>query len=189
MTGFIVMSGHRASAREADVWRALIVQSLSSLLEARKAMEVAQFVVSLIGGGLAGGTISTVSGRMQRKRALRTQFWPTINNMMGHYVVRFEKSDGRFWRGTVGLMPQPEDAEFVDRRVEFFFKLPEFNELPEVRPLLAAMAHNINPDHAPAGAEITRDLKPEFDALIQCLSVIEKKLKIEIKLKKPKKRR
>ena len=74
-----------------------------------------------------------LSNRIFHWRALRTQFHPTLNNIMGEYTIRMEKPEGRYWIGTVGYVPSPQDNAFVDNRTEFLHKLPQYNELREAR--------------------------------------------------------
>lgn len=141
-------------------------------------MDGAQTVVSVISGGVAGACVSAVSNRIFHWRALRTQFHPKLNNIMGEYAIRFEKPKGRYWIGTVGKVPLQSDEAFVDRRTEFLLDLPQYNELREARELRRAMMTTINPDRLPEGSPITTDLWPEYQAILKCIDIVQKKLKL-----------
>ena len=57
-------------------------------------------LVYFISGGLAGGIVSAISNRIFHWRALRTQFYPKLNNMHSAYVIRFSETpqgQGRYW--------------------------------------------------------------------------------------------
>ena len=141
-------------------------------------MDGAQIVVSIVSGGLAGASVSAFTNRIFHWRALRTRFHPKLNNIMAEYVIRFEKAAGRYWVGTVGEVPSPSDKAFVDHRTEFFLDLPQYNELREVRELRRAMMVTLNPGHLPEGSPITTDLLAEYQAILKCLDIVQKKLKL-----------
>jgi len=141
-------------------------------------MDGAQTVVSVVSGGLAGALVSVFSNRIFHWRALRTQFHPQINNIMGEYAIRFEKPEGRYWMGVVGKVPLPSDVAFVNHRTKFLLDLPQFNELHEARELRRAMMITLNPDRLPEGSPITTDLLQEYQAILKCLEIVEKKLKL-----------
>lgn len=141
-------------------------------------MDGLQIVVSIVSGGLAGGCISQVSNRVFYWRALRTQFHPELNNIMGEYFVRLERPEGRYWKGRVGYLPSPEDESFVRHRSAFIATLPKFNELREARDLLRVLLNNPNPTMTGKGEEIETDLMPEYQAIVSCLDKVEGKLKL-----------
>ena len=81
-------------------------------------MDVGQFLVSLVGGGLAGGCASVISGRVFHWRTLRTQFHPILNHFWGAYSIRIEKPEGRHLTTIVGKTPPSEettDSYDIDR--------------------------------------------------------------------------
>jgi hypothetical protein len=143
-------------------------------------MELVTVAVSVLGGGLAGACVNVVSGRMARKRDLRTKFYPKLNNMWAAYLVRMQNPQGRYWTLTVGKIPLEEDREFIEHRSAFFMSdLVQFNELKEVRILRAAFLNSMKSgDHTP-GIVRQFDLKPEADALDACLRVLHDKLNLE----------
>jgi hypothetical protein len=139
-------------------------------------MEAGQFFVSLIGGGLAGGCVNVISGRLQYWRNLRTQFHPILNSFWGAYLVRMEKPEGRYWLTVVGDVPLRKDADFVGHRTQFVLDLVRFNELREAREL--RLIKNLNPGFAGEGTLIKADLMPEYEAVQECLETVQKKLKL-----------
>jgi hypothetical protein len=115
-------------------------------------MDGLQLIVSLISGGLAGGSISTFVNRSAYRRTLRTDFEPKLNNMFSAYFLRMQNNpEGRYWVTKVGYVPSPQDQAFVNHRTEFFFGLIKYNELPEARALHKAMLKSINPDRVGEG--------------------------------------
>lgn len=142
-------------------------------------MNVWQFMISMLGGGLAGGLVSTWLNRIFHWRALRTRFHPHLNNFWGEYVLRIQNSDGRHWETKVGYEPLPKDKKFVEHRTDFVFRLVEFNELKEARELRKKMLTTLNPDHAEKGEIIKTDLTPEYRAVEECLMTVQKKLKLD----------
>jgi hypothetical protein len=137
-------------------------------------------LVSIVSGGLAGGVVSAISNRIFHWRALRTQFYPKLNNMYSAYVIRFsETNQGRYWTTVVGQNPSPEDEEFIDRRSVFIHDLIAFNELKEARKLRQEMLDNGAKEHVPLGLPSTLDLQPEADALGRCMTILHKKLKLD----------
>lgn len=55
-------------------------------------MVLLALLVSLAGGGLAGGLVSVLYNRSVRRRNLRTDFYPKLNNMYSAYVIRFSET-------------------------------------------------------------------------------------------------
>jgi hypothetical protein len=45
-------------------------------------MDYGQLIASILSGGLAGGSVSTFANRIFHWRALRTQFYPKLSNIM-----------------------------------------------------------------------------------------------------------
>lgn len=141
-------------------------------------MDGTQFVASMLSGGLAGGCVGAISNRVFYWRSLRTQFYPKQNDFFAAYLIRMEKPEGRYWEGTVGLVPSLEDEEFVDHRSDFISGLIQFNELKEARDLRTSLVENLNPTGAVEGTKLKIDLIPEYKAVSECLSKVQKKLKL-----------
>ena len=136
-------------------------------------------VVSILSGGLAGACVSVFFNRLFHRRELRTKFYPILNDMFSAYVIRMERSEGRYWTTIVGYVPAPEDEEFVDHRSTFISVLVQYNELKEVRALRKEFLDNsMRGDHE-RGKEMKLDLTPESAALNSCLATLHKKLKLE----------
>jgi hypothetical protein len=138
-------------------------------------------LTALASGGLAGGVVSAVSNRIFHWRALRTQFYPKLNNMYSAYVVRFNETpqgQGRYWVTVVGQNPSPDDEEFIDQRATFIHDLIAFNELKEARKLRQAILDNSGREHVTPGILSKLDLQPEADALNTCMNILHKKLKL-----------
>jgi len=75
---------------------------------------VLALLVSLAGGGLAGGVVSVLYNRSVRRRTLRTDFYPKLNNMYSAYVIRFNeipRGQGRYWVNIVGNNPDDADKD------------------------------------------------------------------------------
>jgi hypothetical protein len=137
-----------------------------------------QISVSLISGGLAGGCVGAIFDRMFYWRGLRIKFYPMLSDMLSAYAIRMQKPEGWYWINTVGCVPLPEDKLFIDHRTSFLSELVQYSELREVRILLKEMADNIvSGDHI-KGEIAKLDLTPESDALLVCLNVLHKKLKL-----------
>lgn len=135
-------------------------------------------LLPIISGGLAGGLVSVISNRIFHWRAMRTKFYPVLNNMYSAYVVRMEKPEGRYWVNIVGQNPSNEDEEFVEHRSDFISGLIEFNELKEARVLRTAILDNSVKEHKMPGILSKLDLQPEATALNECMKVLHKKLKL-----------
>lgn len=141
-------------------------------------MDGAQTIISILSGGLAGAGVSALTNRIFHWRTLRTQFHPKLHNIMGEYVLRFSKPEGQYWTGTVGKVPLPDNEAFVGHRTEFFFDLPKYNELREARQLRRAMMKIFNSDRLPDGSDFKINLLPEYKAILKCLNIVERKLKL-----------
>jgi hypothetical protein len=139
---------------------------------------VLTLLLPIISGGLAGGLVSVISNRIFHWRALRTKFYPVLNNMYCAYVIRMEKPEGRYWVNIVGQNPSPADQEFIDHRSGFIQALIEFNELKEARVLRTAILDNSMREHKTPGILSKLDLQPEATALDECMRVLHKKLKL-----------
>jgi hypothetical protein len=136
------------------------------------------WLVSLLGGGLAGGFVNVFFNRMFRWRDLRTRFYPKLNNIYSSYVIRMGGPEGRYWVINVGKEPSNEDREFVHHRSDFISELVEFNELNEARVLRKALIENVMTGEMPVEATRKIDLAPEVAALSACLTTLHKKLKL-----------
>lgn len=137
------------------------------------------WLVSLLGGGLAGGCLSVLFQWNRRLRDLRTKFYRGLSNIYSAYVIRMEKPEGRYWVTIVGQTPSNEDLEFVDHRANFLLELVEFNELKEARTLRKEMLENAMSGHHTPGILTKVDLLPESKALGDCLHTLHKKLSLD----------
>lgn len=143
-------------------------------------MVLLALLVSLVGGGLAGGVVSVLYNRSVRHRTLRTNFYPKLNNIFSAYVIRFnETPGGRYWVTVVGNIPKEEDRDFVDHRSDFVSDLIAFNELEEARVLRTAILDNSAKGIDAPGTLTKLDLQPEFKALDACMKILHKKLKLD----------
>ncbi|HEV2194037.1 MAG TPA: hypothetical protein VGR55_00505 [Candidatus Acidoferrum sp.] len=144
-------------------------------------MVLLALLVSLAGGGLAGGVVSVFYNRSVRRRVLRTDFYPKLNNMFSAYMIRFSETpggQGRYWVNVVGDLPKGADRDFVERRSDFIGGLIAFNELEEARVLRTAILDNV-PKEAKTGSTSKLDLQPELNALETCMRVLHEKLKLD----------
>jgi hypothetical protein len=139
-------------------------------------------LVSLLGGGLAGGCVSAFLNRWFHWRDMRVKFYPVLNDIHSAYIIRMENPQGRYWEHTVGMTPAEghPDYEFVNHRSNFIVHdLIQFNELKEVRELRRKILKSqVQADHT-AGKLVEYDLEPERIALTECINVLHKKLKID----------
>ncbi len=133
-------------------------------------------LASVVSGGLAGALVNGILNRYFYLRALRTKFYPKLLNLFTAYAIRMEKPGGRYWKTIVGLSPASEDEEFVEHRSLFISKIVRFNELKEARVLRQAFIQNMFAEKTTSGLPWELDLKPEIDALGQCLGTVSKKL-------------
>jgi hypothetical protein len=142
-------------------------------------MDGTQFVVSMIGGGLAGGCVNTAFNRIFYWRSLRIRFYPKLSHMFSAYRIRMENPEGRYWITTVGKVPLPEDAAFVQHHVSFLSELIDFTELKEARALRKQLlSHMFETGSETKGTVIKIDLTPDSDALLKCLKIVQRKLRL-----------
>ena len=141
-------------------------------------MDYVQLVTSILSGGLAGGGVSTLANRIFHWRALRTQFYPKVNDLLGEYVIRMEDPEGRYLIIRVGYNPRPEDESFVEHRVGFIMNLVAFNELKEARELRKKLVQYQAEEPGKEGDEQKIDLMPDYQALSDCLDKLHKKLNL-----------
>lgn len=138
-------------------------------------------LVSMVSGGLAGGVVSAISNRIFHWRALRTQFYPKLNNMYSAYVIRFNEvkdGHGRYLVNIIGENPSDEDVPFVEHRSDFIQDLIAFNELKEARKLRQAILDNsLKKKSDPILSKL--DLQPEATALNECMKVLHEKLRLD----------
>jgi hypothetical protein len=138
-----------------------------------------QFVVSMLGGGLAGGCINTVFNRIFYWRGLRIKFYPQLSHIFSTYRIRMETPEDRYLMLAVSEPPLPLDANFVRHRSVFISELIDFTELKEVRGLRQKLLSNMEPSGSgPKGTLIKIDLKPESDALFACVKKVQEKLRL-----------
>lgn len=135
-------------------------------------------MASFLSGGLAGALVSVASNRISHWRALRTKFYPVLNDMHSAYLIRMEKPNGRYWTTIVGYLPAPKDKDFVEHRASFISDLIQYSELKEVRILRKRLLDNAASGDHNQGEEAMLDLAPESAALNDCLWTLHKKLKI-----------
>ena len=139
---------------------------------------VAGVLVSLIGGGLAGGCVNVIFNRMFYWRGLRIKFYPKLNDMSTAYAIRMEQPQGQYWVTVVGQNPSREDADFVDHRATFLVDLVQFTELREARKLRTEMSDNVMRAHHTPGVLTKVDLAPEARAIGDCIRTLHQKLKL-----------
>jgi hypothetical protein len=143
-------------------------------------MDLAPFVASFLGGGLAGGSINVWYQWRNRQKDLRTKFYPVLNNMHSAYVIRMnERPEGRYWVTIVGQNPSADDEQFVDHRSNFISDLIQFNDLKEARVLRKAILDNGMKGHHTPGILTKLDLNPEAVALGDCLKTLHDELKLD----------
>lgn len=135
-------------------------------------------LASVLGGGVAGASVSVAFNRMFHRQDLRIKFYRVLNNMHSAYVIRMENPEGRYWTNIVGKMPAAEDADFVEHRSNFLDELVKYIELKEVPVLRRTFAANMMRGNHKVGEESKLDLTPEAAALGLCLVTLHKKLKM-----------
>lgn len=143
------------------------------------AMTIVSPIISLVGGGLAGGALSLYFNRRYYLRKMRTELYPHIEKMVRAYEIRSLLPEGKGWivDGTK-YRPGPSDDDFRAARKEFISRLVGFNELKEARELRGTMiSSTIPPD--PGDGFPTAELEKEADALSQCFKTIQRKLRLE----------
>lgn len=146
-------------------------------------MDLGQFIVSIISGGLAGGSVSTFANRRYYLRSLRTKFYPKVNNILAAYMLRLQDPKKQLLVLTPGYLPADEDdLKFVDHRSNFIHGIVEFNELEEAREVRKKLVDSsfaavvVSPDDA---SEKDIDLMQEYRAIEHCHDVLHKKLKLK----------
>jgi hypothetical protein len=146
-------------------------------------MDLGQFIVSIISGGLAGGSVSTFANRRYYLRSLRTKFYPKVNNILAAYVIRLEDPDNRLLIQKPGHLPAGEDLKFVDHRSDFIHGLVEFNELDEARELRKKLVDSmfsgvVVVNEREKTKDNAIDLMQEYRAIEHCHDVLHKRLKL-----------
>jgi hypothetical protein len=141
-------------------------------------MDGTQFVVSMLGGGLAGGCVNTAFNRIFYWRSLRIQFYPKLCDTFSVYRKRLDNQEDRYWITTVGKPPSPNDDNFIRYRSHFVLDLIQFTELREVRSLRSKLVKNMLAAGGQEGTVIKTDLMPEFDALRKCVRTVQIKLRL-----------
>ncbi len=139
-------------------------------------------LVSLLGGGLAGGCVSAFLNRWFHRRDVRVKFYPVLNNIHSAYIIRMQNPQGRYWEHSVGMAPTEEnpDYDFVNHRSNFIVSdLIQFNERKEVRELRRKILKSQAQGDHTEGKLVKYDLEPERIALTECMSVLHNKLKID----------
>jgi hypothetical protein len=111
-------------------------------------------------------------------RALRTQFYPKVNDLLSAYVIRMQTPEGQYLMQKVGYEPLPEDEAFVEHRIRFMMNLVAFNELKEARELRRKLLEHQGSESGGEGDMQKIDLMPDYQALSDCLDKMEKKLKL-----------
>jgi hypothetical protein len=142
-------------------------------------MDALQLVASIVSGGLAGAVVSVTSSRIFYRRALRTKLYPKVSNLYTAYLVRMESPEGQYWTGRVGFQPHQEDREFIDQRTAVALDLIEFNELEEARKLRRTLIETMSSVEVKQGEPFKSDLKPELDAISECMNILHKKLRLD----------
>jgi hypothetical protein len=152
---------------------------LATLVNAQGLNVIAvQLLLSLVSGGLAGGFVSAMFNRIFHWRALRTQFYPQLTNILSAYVIRMEQPEGRYWINTVGNNPAEEDRIFVEHRADFILDLVKFSELKEARELRRKLLENRGHGLGQEGTVMKTDLLLEQEAILECFHKVHKKLKL-----------
>ena len=141
-------------------------------------MDGTQFVVSMLGGGLAGGCVNTIFNRIFYWRSLRIRFYPQLSHMFSTYRIRIESSEGRYLISTPGQLPLPNDANFVRHRGAFLSGLIDFTELKETRVLRKTLLANEMTNASATNGTVQTDLMPEYDALLECVRKVQEKLRL-----------
>jgi len=140
-------------------------------------MDALQSVISMVGGGLAGGALTLIFNRKFQRQTLRKQFYPKLSHMHADYKNRLAVPEGRYWVHTIGKPNLPQDENFVRHRADFIARLIEFIELGEVQKLRTKLTSPSN-QQQDKNETITFDLLPESEAITACVSTIKKKLKL-----------
>jgi hypothetical protein len=147
-------------------------------------MDLGQFIVSIISGGLAGGSVSTFANRRYYLRSLRTKFYPKVNDVLAAYVIRLEDPKKLFLIQEPDHLPTDDkELKFVDHRSNFIHGLVEFNELEEAREVRKKLVDSsfagvvvVSPDET---SEKGINLIQEYRAIKHCHDLLHKKLKLK----------
>ena len=140
-------------------------------------MDGAQLAVSILGGGLAGGSVNVLFNRIFYWRSLRIKFYPQLSHMLSAYALRIGNDpEGRYMKQTVGRVPLPDDDKFLRHRGSFMVGIVEFTELREARNLRRTILSNQHLKEEPTDTVITTDLMPEYEAVNLCMEIVDKKL-------------
>jgi hypothetical protein len=135
-------------------------------------------IISLVGGGLAGGALSLYFNRRYYLRKMRTELYPQVEKMVRAYGIRSILPAGKGWIvDGRKFRPGPGDDEFRAARTEFIARLVGFNELKEARELSGTMTSSTIPSDPDDGFP-TAELEKEADALSLCFKTIQKKLRL-----------
>jgi hypothetical protein len=141
-------------------------------------MDPSAFVVSLIGGGAVGGLINVAYQWRNRKKDLRTTFYPMLNDMNAAYLIRMEQPGGNELVQTPNVAPLGADRDFVNHRTAFLSDLIKYNDLTEVIVLRQRMLDNAFQAAGTVGP-VKTNLVPEAKAIDECMRVLHKKLKLD----------
>jgi hypothetical protein len=143
------------------------------------AMTIVSPIISLIGGGLAGGALSLYFNRRYYLRKMRTELYPHLEKMIRAYEIRALLPEGKGWIvDGRRYHPGPSDDDFRADRRDFISRLVGFNELKEARELRGTMISSTIP-LSPEDGFPTAELAKEVDALSQCFKTIQEKLRLE----------
>lgn len=139
-------------------------------------MAIVQALISLAGGGFAGGCTSMVLNRRFHLRKLRAELYPQVETMTNAYAVRSLLPAGKGWIvNGKRFRPGLTDDEFLEQRREFIARLVGFHELGEARALRQEMfSSELNPfltDRFPLEV-----LEAESRALSNCFATLKEKL-------------
>ncbi len=141
--------------------------------------EIVSPIISLIGGGLAGGALSLYFNRRFYLRKLRTELYPYVEKMGDRYRIRLILPEGKGWIvDGRKYRPGPSDEDFRAARKEFISRLVGFNELKEAQALRAAMISSAIPPELEDGFPMA-ELEKEANALFLCFTKLQRELRLE----------
>jgi hypothetical protein len=141
-------------------------------------MELGPLLVSVIGGGAAGGLINVAYQWRNRQKDLRTAFYPVINDMNAAYLIRIDQPGGKELVQTPYQAPLAADCDFVNHRTAFLTDLIKYTDLKEVIILRQKILDNAFHGAGSTGPDTT-NLVPEARAVGECMQVLHKKLKLD----------
>jgi hypothetical protein len=78
-----------------------------------------QLAISLVSGGLAGGSVSTISNRISYRQSLRTKLFPKLIDMYSAYVIRMEEWDRKTLVQHSDFLQDMQNKAFVAHRSNF----------------------------------------------------------------------